>query len=79
MTLPHGSCKDDEAGATIVHPRRGRDEDCTQQKYESVPYCSEVKVDVKDEVEPTFGGSMDSAQRPNGASDVVRASETYFL
>ena len=45
VTLPHRSCKDDEAGATIVHPHRGRDEDCTQQKYGSVPYPDEVKVE----------------------------------
>ena len=91
MTLPHGSCKDDEAGATIVHPRRGRDEDCTQQKYGSVPHPDEVKVEEKDidevkvvvkdraEDESTFGGSTDSAQRPNGASDVVSLMYMYFL
>eukprot|EP00731_Ephydatia_muelleri_P013371 Em0007g681a len=72
VTIPHGACKDDEPGSTIVHPRRGRDEDCTQQRYDSVPRDEKKaeesaggeEKEKREEVESYLGSSVDDEGKP---------------
>ena len=76
VTIPHGSCKDEDAGATMVHPRRGRDEDCTQHKYGSLP-PDERKEDKAGRMETevsvfVLGSKKEGEEKPaNGTVDEV--------
>ena len=59
-----------------MHPRRGRDEDCTQQRYDSVPR-NEKKAEEsaggeeKEKTEAYFGSSVDDEEKPAVTEDVV--------